>query len=49
MIESEGIGLVIMATHGRKGLDHTIMGCFAGKVVKNSPVPVLVINPYNIE
>ena len=48
VIESEEIDLLIMGTHGRKGLDHTIFGSVAEKVVKKSPAPVLVINPYRI-
>jgi nucleotide-binding universal stress UspA family protein len=48
-IESEGIDLVIMGTHGRKGLEHTIFGSVAENVVRKSPVPVLVINPYRIK
>ena len=48
VIESEEIDLLIMGTHGRKGLDHTIFGSVAENVVKKSPVPVLVINPYKI-
>ena len=36
-IESEGIDLVIMGTHGRKGLEHTIFGSVAENVVKKSP------------
>ena len=47
-IDSEGIDLVIMGTHGRKGLEHVIFGSVAENVVKKSPVPVLTINPYNI-
>jgi nucleotide-binding universal stress UspA family protein len=47
--ESEGIDLVIMGTHGRKGLEHTVIGSVAEKVVQRSPVPVLVINPYKIK
>ena len=47
-IDSEGIDLVVMGTHGRKGLEHTIFGSVAENVVKKSPVPVLVINPYKI-
>ena len=39
---------VIMGTHGRKGLDHTIFGSVAENVMKKSPVPVLVINPYKM-
>jgi nucleotide-binding universal stress UspA family protein len=49
VIESEEIDLLIMGTHGRKGLEHTIFGSVAEKVVKKSPAPVLVINPYKIK
>ena len=48
VIESEEIDLLIMGTHGRKGLDHTIFGSVAENLVKKSPAPVLVINPYKI-
>ena len=47
-IDSEGIDLVIMGTHGRKGLEHAIFGSVAENVVKKSPVPVLTINPYKL-
>ena len=45
-IETEGIDLVIMGTHGREGLDHAIFGSVAEKAIRKSPVPVLIINPY---
>lgn len=48
-IESEDIDLVIMGSHGRKGLEHVIFGSVAENVVKKSPVPVLVINPYKVK
>jgi len=48
-IEDEGIDLVIMGTHGRKGLEHTIFGSVAENVVKKSPIPVLVVNPYKLK
>ena len=48
-IESEDIDLVIMGTHGYKGLEHAIFGSVAEKVVKNSAVPVLTINPYKLK
>jgi nucleotide-binding universal stress UspA family protein len=48
-IESEGIDLVVMGTHGRKGLEHTIFGSVAENVVKRSGVPVLVINPHKLK
>ena len=48
-IESEGIDLVIMGTHGRKGLEHVFFGSVAENVVKKSPAPVLTINPYKVK
>ncbi len=48
-IESEDIDLVIMGTHGYKGLEHAIFGSAAEKVVKKSPVPVMVVNPYTLK
>ena len=47
--ESEGIDMVVMGTHGRKGLDHTFFGSVAENVVKRSDVPVLVINPHKLK
>jgi nucleotide-binding universal stress UspA family protein len=47
-IDSEDIDLVVMGTHGYKGLEHAIFGSVAEKVVKKSPVPVLTINPYKL-
>lgn len=49
VIKSEDIDLLIMGTHGRKGLEHVIFGSVAEKVVKRSPVPVLSINPYQLK
>jgi nucleotide-binding universal stress UspA family protein len=49
VVESEDIDLLIMATHGRKGLEHTLFGSVANNVLKKSPVPVLVINPYKMK
>ena len=48
-IDSESIDLVIMGTHGYKGLEHAIFGSVAEKVLKKSPVPVMVINPYKLK
>lgn len=47
-VESEKIDLVIMGTHGRKGLDRIMFGSVAERVIKHSPAPVLSINPYRI-
>jgi nucleotide-binding universal stress UspA family protein len=48
-IESEEIDLVFMGTHGYKGLEHAIFGSVAEKVIKNSAVPVLTINPNKLK
>lgn len=45
-ITAQRIDLIVMGTHGRKGLDKILFGSVADRVVKNSPVPVLTINPY---
>jgi nucleotide-binding universal stress UspA family protein len=38
--------LIVIGTHGRKGLDRILFGSVAEGVVKNSPIPVVTINPY---
>ena len=35
--------LVVMGTHGRRGLSHLTLGSVAEKVVRLSPVPVLTV------
>jgi len=35
--------LIILATHGRSGLSHFLMGSVAEKIVRNSPCPVLTM------
>jgi nucleotide-binding universal stress UspA family protein len=45
-IKNETVDMVIMGTHGRKGLDKIVFGSVADRIVKSSLVPVLLINPY---
>ncbi len=45
-VEEKKIDMIIMGTHGYKGLDKLLFGSVAEKVVKMSPCPVLTINPY---
>jgi nucleotide-binding universal stress UspA family protein len=45
-IDDHSIDLVIMGTHGRKGMDKILFGSVAERVAKTSPVPVMVVNPY---
>ncbi|MEW5725560.1 MAG: universal stress protein [Thermodesulfobacteriota bacterium] len=42
----EGVDLIALGTHGRRGLEKILFGSVAEEVVKNSPVPVLTINPF---
>ena len=48
-ISTHGINLVVMGTHGRKGIDKVIFGSVAERVVKSSPVPVMVVNPFKVD
>jgi nucleotide-binding universal stress UspA family protein len=43
--DDQGIDLIIMGTHGRKGLERTFMGSVADHVIKHAAVPVLTVNP----
>ena len=45
-VKENGIDLIIMGTHGRKGLEKVLFGSVADYVVKHSEVPVLTVNPY---
>jgi len=45
-VQEHKIDLIIMGTHGRKGMDKILFGSVAERVVKSAPVPVMVVNPY---
>ena len=38
----KGCDLIVMASHGRRGLSRTLLGSQAQKVVTLSPIPVLI-------
>jgi nucleotide-binding universal stress UspA family protein len=44
-ITSENISLVIIGTHGRRGLNRALFGSVADRVLRFCPVPVMVVNP----
>ncbi|MCK9294597.1 MAG: universal stress protein, partial [Desulfobulbaceae bacterium] len=44
--EAKSYDTIIIGTHGYRGLEKILMGSVAERVVKNSPCPVLVYNPY---
>jgi nucleotide-binding universal stress UspA family protein len=39
------IDLIVLATHGRTGLAHLIIGSVAESVVRTAPCPVLTVHP----
>jgi len=44
----ESIDLIVMATHGRTGLAHVLLGSVAERVVQHADVPVLIVKPAKI-
>ncbi len=38
-----GASLIVMGTHGRKGLAHAVLGSVAGQVLRSAPCPVLAV------
>jgi len=43
--EEREADLVIMGTHGRRGVSRLLLGSVAEKIVRLSPVPVLTVSP----
>ena len=42
---AEQVDWIVMATHGRTGLSHLVMGSVAERVVRTAPCPVLTLRP----
>ncbi len=43
--EEVGANLIVMATHGRRGIGHVILGSVTERVLRDAPCPVLVVRP----
>ena len=43
--DKHGADIIVMGTHGRKGIDRILFGSVAEKVVTQSRIPVLTIRP----
>jgi nucleotide-binding universal stress UspA family protein len=41
--DSQDINLVVIGTHGRKGLNRLLIGSVAEKVIRRAKIPVLVV------
>jgi len=41
--QAEDIDLIIVATHGRTGVEHILFGSTAEKIIRKAPCPVLVV------
>jgi nucleotide-binding universal stress UspA family protein len=39
----EGISLIVLGTHGRRGIDRVLFGSTAEQIVRNAPCPVLSV------
>jgi nucleotide-binding universal stress UspA family protein len=42
-VEEVAADVVVMGTHGRRGVTHALLGSVAEKIVRLSPVPVLTV------
>lgn len=43
------VGLIVMGTHGRRGLRRALLGSVAESVLRSAPCPVLVVRPQDLE
>ncbi|MCF8104913.1 MAG: universal stress protein [Desulfohalobiaceae bacterium] len=46
--EKNAIDIIVMGTHGRKGIDRILFGSVAEKVVKSASIPVLTLRPQKV-
>ena len=48
-VDEHGIDMIVMGTHGRKGLDRYLLGSVTERVVRTADVPVLTVRQQNDE
>jgi nucleotide-binding universal stress UspA family protein len=44
-VDEMNIDLIIIGTHGRKGVSRFLLGSTAEKLVRSAPCPVLTVRP----
>jgi nucleotide-binding universal stress UspA family protein len=47
-VATDGFQMIVLGTHGRKGLRRALLGSVAEEIIRLSPVPVLTVNPHSI-
>jgi len=45
-IQSKKMDLMILGTHGRKGIDKIVFGSVADRLLKTAAIPIFLVNPY---
>jgi nucleotide-binding universal stress UspA family protein len=45
LVEEKGIDLIVMGTHGRRGVDKVLLGSVAEDILRRVPCPVLTVSP----
>jgi nucleotide-binding universal stress UspA family protein len=45
VVAAEKVDLIVIATHGRTGISHLVMGSVAERVVRTAPCPVMTLRP----
>lgn len=46
LIQEKHIDLLVIGTHGRRGLEKVLLGSVAEKILRRSPVPVMTVGPH---
>jgi len=48
-VKDNGVDLIAMSTHGRSGISRLVLGSVADKIVRRSPIPVLLVTPLEVK
>ena len=46
--KAAGASVIVVATHGRKGLGHLVLGSVTERLLREAPCPVLVVRPPSV-